>query len=331
MILSSPEMRGFSEIMDNMQKSADFRFMSYYSLNPTQIDLNKYFELDWIISNCDTLLRGKAVALQIKGEEKAFFECLAKFDTLLAALGQDSLGFLKHAKLRILETKFRLAAYFGPDTPEAVPYYSKYIKDIDATDCFCSVSTFLVLDYFRNSDFTPKCMFLQNTVYETTPNTLFRFLYLPRLQQSLSAWLKSEIREKELIERARQVASFQEIKTDADQFDRLAENIPGLLKYVYKVGFLYDTTFFMAFYHKSRLEEFKIHLALKIYRAKHGRFPDSLQQLVPEILPKIPVNPYNGKNFGYQTKTDGFIFSRNPNNTSSKVEYHPSKVTEKAK
>ena len=331
MILSSPEMHGFSEIMDNMQKSADFHFMPYYNLNPTQIDLNKYFDLEWTILNYDNLLSRKAVALQIKGDEKAFFECLGKFDTLIAALGEDSAGFLKSRNISILEKKFRLAAYFGPDTPEAVQYYNEYIKDINAIDCFCAVSPLLILDYFRNSDFTPIGMLLQGTVYETSPNTLLRFLYLPRLQQSLAAWLKSEIREKELIERARQVSSFQEIKTDADQFDRLTSDIPGLLKYIYKFSFLYDTKILQSFYHKSSLEEFKIHLALKIYRAKHGRFPDSLQQLVPEILPKVPVNPNTGKNFGYQAKTDGFIFFRNPNDSRSKVEYHSSKFMEKAK
>lgn len=48
-------------------------------------------------------------------------------------------------------------------------------------------------------------------------------------------------------------------------------------------------------------------LANRIYRAKHGKFVDSLSQLTPEILPSLPLDPFTGKDYIYRKKDKGFI------------------------
>ena len=55
----------------------------------------------------------------------------------------------------------------------------------------------------------------------------------------------------------------------------------------------------------------KIGLALKIYKCEHGKYPASLQELVPAILPEIPVDPLDGKPFGYSVKNGNFTLTRN--------------------
>jgi hypothetical protein len=50
---------------------------------------------------------------------------------------------------------------------------------------------------------------------------------------------------------------------------------------------------------------------LKIYKAQHGRFPDSLQQLVPGILPKIPCSLWDGKDYVYKPEDNGFTLQGN--------------------
>ena len=64
---------------------------------------------------------------------------------------------------------------------------------------------------------------------------------------------------------------------------------------------------------KSRAEQamLKIGLALKIYKCEHGKYPASLQELVPAILPEIPVDPLDGKPFGYTVKDGNFTLTRN--------------------
>jgi hypothetical protein len=48
-------------------------------------------------------------------------------------------------------------------------------------------------------------------------------------------------------------------------------------------------------------------LANRIYRQKHGKFADSLNQLTPEIIPSLPLDPFTGKNYIYRLKDKGFI------------------------
>lgn len=51
----------------------------------------------------------------------------------------------------------------------------------------------------------------------------------------------------------------------------------------------------------------KIMLALKVYKKKHGIYPETLKSLVPEILTDMPSDPFSGKEFGYKKSVDSFI------------------------
>lgn len=46
-------------------------------------------------------------------------------------------------------------------------------------------------------------------------------------------------------------------------------------------------------------------LALQAYRLKHGREADSLDDLVPELLPAVPADPYGGEPLVYRRDADG--------------------------
>ncbi|HNS33485.1 MAG TPA: hypothetical protein PKN36_11035 [bacterium] len=64
----------------------------------------------------------------------------------------------------------------------------------------------------------------------------------------------------------------------------------------------------------ARLDSFKLALALKIYREKHGSYPDSLAPLVPGIIPDIPLDPFTGKDYIYRREGKGLIvYSIGPN------------------
>ncbi|MEI8248085.1 MAG: hypothetical protein WCI51_19775 [Lentisphaerota bacterium] len=62
---------------------------------------------------------------------------------------------------------------------------------------------------------------------------------------------------------------------------------------------------------RSMQARFKIGLSLKIYKCEHGKYPASLQELVPAILPEIPVDPIDGKPFGYKVKDGNFTLTNN--------------------
>ncbi len=64
----------------------------------------------------------------------------------------------------------------------------------------------------------------------------------------------------------------------------------------------------------------KCGLAAELYRRKYGDYPDKLEQLVPEFLDKIPINPVNGNPFHYFKGNYDYHFQTIPpkSNTSKK-------------
>jgi hypothetical protein len=49
-------------------------------------------------------------------------------------------------------------------------------------------------------------------------------------------------------------------------------------------------------------------LALEIFKAKTGSYADSLQALVPALLPTVPVDPFDGKTVRYERMGPGYRF-----------------------
>ncbi|MFH1905504.1 MAG: hypothetical protein ABIK53_08300 [bacterium] len=66
--------------------------------------------------------------------------------------------------------------------------------------------------------------------------------------------------------------------------------------------------------HEARIQVCRTGLALKIYKAKYGTYPDSLAKLTPDILEKIPSDPFTDMNLIYKRAKHGFIlYSLGPN------------------
>ena len=55
----------------------------------------------------------------------------------------------------------------------------------------------------------------------------------------------------------------------------------------------------------------QIIFALKTYRAENGKYPDSLNALVPNYLDRIPPNPLKGEEFDYSSDGENFILLYN--------------------
>ncbi len=55
-----------------------------------------------------------------------------------------------------------------------------------------------------------------------------------------------------------------------------------------------------------KTEGVRVMVALEAYDARHGRYPESLDALVPDVLPQPPVDPLHGLPFGYAVLTDDF-------------------------
>jgi len=48
-------------------------------------------------------------------------------------------------------------------------------------------------------------------------------------------------------------------------------------------------------------------LALRLYKNDHGSWPHNLEQLVPDYLSKLPIDPHSDRPFIYHPSSDGFV------------------------
>ncbi|MGB2906430.1 MAG: hypothetical protein WBB73_04985, partial [Candidatus Aminicenantaceae bacterium] len=58
---------------------------------------------------------------------------------------------------------------------------------------------------------------------------------------------------------------------------------------------------------EAMIDTARIGLACKIYRNRHGKFPEAMNDLSPEILTEIPLDPFTGESLIYRKEGDGFI------------------------
>lgn len=64
---------------------------------------------------------------------------------------------------------------------------------------------------------------------------------------------------------------------------------------------------------RASLHLLRLELALQEYHGRHGKYPETLTALVPEILPVVPDDPYSGQPFRYQTGAGGYsLYSVGP-------------------
>jgi hypothetical protein len=47
--------------------------------------------------------------------------------------------------------------------------------------------------------------------------------------------------------------------------------------------------------------------ALRLFRSEHGRWPASLNELVPDLLSKVPADPFSDRPIVYRCTDDGYL------------------------
>ncbi len=73
-----------------------------------------------------------------------------------------------------------------------------------------------------------------------------------------------------------------------------------------------DDGYAMLFGRRFKSRSFIAALACKSYRAKHGKLPDSLDELVPEFLDEVPLDPYDGERLRWNAEK-GYFWTKGRN------------------
>lgn len=75
--------------------------------------------------------------------------------------------------------------------------------------------------------------------------------------------------------------------------------------------------YFNALGRLAQFGQLRIAVALECYKARHGAYPVSLDALAPELLQRVPVDPYKGRPYEY--KVEGGQFSMMTHSATEKV------------
>ena len=245
-------------------------------------------------STAAAFLSDRAYALRVAGHNDDFFACLAGIDKMANALTELPYASGKESELKLKELEYQTAIAAGPDKQEAMKFYHKMIIDINSINPILPDAVFQY-DYLKNISgwFNPK----YSSDWSQRGWTL---LTLPREFNGAAMRIRWEIQRYKLLEQAAKLSSIKTIETEALLLENAIDKIPDNFQKGAWGGI------WGYFHQHSQFDTYKLCLALKLYRIKYGRFPDSLQQLTPEILPKISVNPITGEDYKYHPERGGF-------------------------
>lgn len=263
----------------------------------------------------------RAYALELSGRTQEAFECLELLDKLADSTDKPLDSFSKDLPFWIKFSKFSAAAKIGPDTPAEAKYYATLILQLDAMRPEFNDDTDELLKFLDN----------YGGIIGTSQGPLmyFRkigaFLLASHNREAISNTLRYQIAYKQLFEQAA-TTTLTKLKPDIMNLEKQQFRLPVYVS-IFRSPFQID----QCYRKRTQIATMKLYLALKIYKARHGFFPDALAKLEPGILPVIPLNPYNGENFEYHTEADGYslkieYIGSSTNNFSSytdKYFYHP--------
>lgn len=94
---------------------------------------------------------------------------------------------------------------------------------------------------------------------------------------------------------------------DSEEIQKIINTTPWYYKMLGALIPNVTTTLFKRATLDAMYDMARIGIACKIYKNVNGDFPDDLAELLPDILKKIPLDPFTGDPFIYKKQDSGFI------------------------
>ncbi|HEV2949877.1 MAG TPA: hypothetical protein VGX70_21040 [Gemmataceae bacterium] len=91
------------------------------------------------------------------------------------------------------------------------------------------------------------------------------------------------------------------------EFKRIEQSISGrpqLIRMLVPAGMRVEQAYWRS---QAQLRAAIVALAVERFRREHGRWPNSLGELVPDKLPQVYIDPYDGKPLRYRRNKDGVV------------------------
>ncbi|MFP4058763.1 MAG: hypothetical protein ACLF0G_17990, partial [Candidatus Brocadiia bacterium] len=93
----------------------------------------------------------------------------------------------------------------------------------------------------------------------------------------------------------------------AETGDQLARDVPAYFPFTRMLLPALGRVWEVGQEHMARCESARVALAVLRYQARRGHLPQRLDQLTPDSLPDLPLDPYDGRPLRYRKAADGFV------------------------
>ncbi len=249
------------------------------------------------IDKIQNFISDRAYALELRGKNPEMFDLLDILDKLADSVSDEHDGSSRrNLTFWIKFFKLNTARKIGPDTPAEVKYYENLFRELDAMHPeFNGNIGKLSLSIEQANNGSSEAGILK-FFYRTAD-----FLLTPRIRENIVIVLRWQTANKQLFEQAVS-ANFSKIKPHISNLDKQQADLPLFIGVWISTDQIID-----CYLKRTRIVAMKLHLGLKIYKAKHGQFPETLAKLAPEILPSIPDDPIDGEPFTYNRIEKGYL------------------------
>lgn len=329
-ILSNPEMVRLNAMQKKMIDQPKVRMNLDFS------DFSQIYEV-WRKGSVYTsmsFLTRRAFACRQEGLIPPMVDCWHTALKLIAVREKEQLMMHSFLKLRIINSIIISAAF----TPETAAFYRELIKTIENSiwrRWNQDVSHFTEFRRDYPEYLTKTCLKRNHEPFSHDEKDLKkplpfwqRLLLLtaqPRADRIMAKLIREGMELHQLQTKAEKVPLFKDIKTE---HDRLIHKIFPVTAYPYaNVRRSTVTTYYQ---YQTNRNGYRLALALLVYRCDHGVFPATLGELVPALLPSIPVGSFTGKPFDYRRVDNGFDLTNDDSadgagdtNTGFKLHYRP--------
>ena len=293
-ILNNPDMQNLYSTLEKALNKPDIQYIIQYNKAGWIKSYSRYYECTSAISSASYFLMNRAYAQRYFGNNKAFFKTLTdvmKLSKSLSEINKYSLECYGYKNYGILKSVYNTIIKAGP-------VESAYINDYTQALKTCKNDIFSL-----NSNGTSFKRFQVwvGHIYRNKPVLALGMALCVnfRLKQKFASRIMLDIEYNKLYSKVKKTYGLKKI---IERFALLENKHP--YSYIYSPSHWGFSDYLKS---RSKIAGDKLCLALKIYRCRHGKYPEKLEDLYPEILKEIPLEPRTETPFIYKREGNGFL------------------------
>ena len=293
-ILHDPDMGKLYLIIEEALKKTQIQYIVKYDKRNIIKNWSHYYKHMDAVRYAIGFLLGRAYAQHCLGDDKAFFKSIKQAEQLFEFIKQMRLEYA-FIDRRVI-TRIYAVIIQGPEGIEYTDNYTNALNAIKKDKIYPPSYITNIAGNFKYN---------KEIFYRYSLNPFYRFgraiCRSSRCRQSLSYWIRNRIEYNKLYLSAQKTNCLKNIIETYCFLDKKKPYKFGSLEVGAPWSLLY---YFLA---RSKMAGDKLCLALKIYRCRYGKYPEKLQELCPEILKEIPLEPRTETPYTYRKEGKGFL------------------------